>query len=31
MHASNAEVIARFEAEPELDVLPVVQGGSRSA
>ena len=26
MHASNAEVIARFEAEPELDVLPVVQG-----
>ena len=26
MHASNAEVIARFEADPELDVLPVVQG-----
>ena len=26
MHASNADVIARFEAEPDLDVLPVVQG-----
>jgi diguanylate cyclase (GGDEF)-like protein len=26
MHASNAEVIARFEADPSLDVLPVVQG-----
>ncbi len=24
--ASNAEVIERFEADPELDVLPVVQG-----
>lgn len=26
MNASNETVIARFEAEPELDVLPVVQG-----
>ena len=26
MHASNADVIARFEADPSLDVLPVVQG-----
>ena len=26
MHASNAEVIERFEADPSLDVLPVVQG-----
>jgi diguanylate cyclase (GGDEF)-like protein len=26
MNASNATVIARFEADPELDVLPVVQG-----
>ncbi|MBS1144569.1 MAG: hypothetical protein H6R14_1975 [Proteobacteria bacterium] len=26
MSASNAEVIVRFEAEPDLDVLPVVQG-----
>ena len=26
MNASNAMVIARFEADPELDVLPVVQG-----
>ncbi len=26
MHASNGEVIERFEADPGLDVLPVVQG-----
>lgn len=26
MHASNAAVIERFEADPSLDVLPVVQG-----
>ncbi len=26
MHASNATVIERFEADPSLDVLPVVQG-----
>jgi len=26
MHATNATVIERFEAEPDLDVLPVVQG-----
>jgi diguanylate cyclase (GGDEF)-like protein len=26
VNASNAEAIARFEADPELDVLPVVQG-----
>jgi diguanylate cyclase (GGDEF)-like protein len=26
MHASNVSVIARFEADPALDVLPVVQG-----
>jgi diguanylate cyclase (GGDEF)-like protein len=26
MNASNATVIARFEADPDLDVLPVVQG-----